>query len=159
MEWTTASRHHLSRTISRGAISPSTHEETNHIHRTGTVLYTFIQRLVFRPNRRVFMSQTQRSDSFLPLSIGTDTRTYRDKRFVRTSKTQNYPNTSNSLQKPQQHASDANNERRCYNCGKSGHISKNCKQKRYQQKTDQSKNMWSRKNQNPTSSTASKGKV
>ena len=85
------------------------------------------------------MSQTQRRDSFLPLPIGTDTRTYRDKRFVRTSKTQSYPNTSNSLQKPRQHASDVNEERRCYNCGKSGHISKNCKQKRNQQKTDQSK--------------------
>ena len=92
-------------------------------------------------NRRVSMSQTQRRDSFQPLPIGTDTRNYRDKRFVSTSKTQSYPHISYSRPQPRQHASEVNEKRRCYNCGKAGHISKNCKQKRYQPKTDQSKNM------------------
>ena len=92
-------------------------------------------------HRRVSMSQTQHRDSFRTLPIGTDTRTYRDKRFVSTYKTQSYPHISYSRSKPRQPTSEVNEERRCYNCGKAGHISKVCKEKCYQQKTDQSKNV------------------
>ena len=92
-------------------------------------------------NRSVSMSQSQSRNSFQTRPIGNDTRNYRDKRFVSTYKTHNYPHVSYSKTKPRQPTSEVSEERRCYNCGKAGHISKLCKLKRYLQKTDQSKNV------------------
>ena len=73
-------------------------------------------------NRRSLLPQVQRINETQPLVP--DTRTHRESRPFRIPATSHYQTKSNN-QQPQQNTSDTvSREKRCYNCGKLGHISR-----------------------------------
>ena len=91
-------------------------------------------------NRRALIPQAQRRNETPPLV--SEPRIHRDSRHFRSPKPSHYQPAQNYQLKSQPNMSDTvSREKRCYNCGKQGHISRYCKQKQHYQKSSHSKNM------------------